>query len=55
MQGFKVDRVEEYRNFMIRRILELQDDEEYTKEELQRKATRELQRIFEEVEKGAAQ
>lgn len=47
--AFKIDRLEEYRNFMIGRILELQEDDEYTKEDLQKKATRELEKIFEEV------
>lgn len=47
--AFQIDRLEEYRNFMIRRILELQEDDEYTKEDLQKKATRELEKIFEEV------
>ncbi len=43
---FERDRTEEYRDYLIRRILELQVQDRYTKEELRKKATSQLEEIF---------
>lgn len=43
---FERDRTEEYRDYMIHRILELQTQDQYTKDDLQKKATRQLEDIF---------
>ena len=47
---FEIDRTEEYRDYMIRRILEIQTEGQYTKEELQKKSTGQLEDIFANVE-----
>lgn len=47
---FERDRTEEYREYMIRRILELQTQDQYTKADLQKKATSQLEDIFAEIE-----
>lgn len=43
---FERDRTEEYRDYMIHRILELQMQDQYTKEELLKKSTKEFENIF---------
>ena len=46
---FEKDDLEEFREYLIRRILEEQKYCCYTKEELCKKSTNDLQKIFEEV------
>ena len=46
---FERDATEEYREFMIYRILELQIQDQYTRDELLKKATSELEDIFAKV------
>ena len=41
---------EEFRAYLIRRILELQTQDQYTKDELSKKSTSDLEDIFESVE-----
>lgn len=49
MKMFERDRTEEYRNYMIHRILELQTTNQYTRDELLKKSTRELEGIFDYI------
>lgn len=46
---FERDETEEYRDYMIHRILELQPQEQYTKEELRKKSTSQLEHVFENI------
>ena len=46
---FERDRTEEYREYMIRRILELQKQDQYTRDDLLKKATIQLEDIFSEI------
>lgn len=46
---FERDETEEYRDYMIHRILELQTQEQYTKEELRKKSTSQLEHVFENI------
>lgn len=46
---YERDSTEEFRDYMIHRILELQKQDQYTMEELLMKATRELEDIFANV------
>ena len=46
---FEIDRTEEFREYMICRILELQTQDQYTRDELLKKSTMELQQVFEDV------
>lgn len=46
---FERDRIEELRDFLVRSIIEWQNQDHYTKEELQKKSTKDLIAIFENV------
>ena len=46
---FERDRTEEYREYMIRRILEIQKEDQYTKADLQKKATSQLVDILDDL------
>ena len=46
---FERDRTEEYREYMIHRILEIQKQDHYTREELLKKATSQIEDIFANV------
>lgn len=43
------DKTKEYREYMIHRILELQIQDQYTRDDLLKKSTRELENIFADV------
>ena len=43
------DKLEEYREFLICRILEMQTQDQYTREDLLKKSTEQLEIIYEEV------
>ena len=46
---FERDETEEYRDYMIRRILEIQKEDQYTKADLQKKATSQLMDILDDL------
>lgn len=50
MKMFERDRTEEYREYMIHRILELQVQDHFTRDDLLKKSTKELEDIFAEIE-----
>lgn len=46
---FERDRTEEYREYMIHRILEIQKQDQYTREELLKKSTSQIEDVFANV------
>lgn len=46
---FERDRTEEYRDYMIHRILEIQTQDQYTREELLKKSTNQLIDTFDDI------
>lgn len=46
---FERDRTEEYREYMIHRILEIQNQDNYTREGLLKKSTSQLEEIFDKT------
>lgn len=46
---FERDETEEYREYMIHRILEVQQEDHYTREELLKKATIQIEEVFANV------
>ena len=46
---FERDRTEEYRDYMIHRILELQTQDKYTRDELLKKSTNQLIDTFDDI------
>ena len=48
-QMFERDRTEEYREYMIHRILELQVQDNYTRAELLKKSTSQIEDVFANV------
>lgn len=46
---FERDRIEELRDYLIRCIIDWQNQDNYTKEELNKKSTKDLLLIFENV------